>query len=86
MSGSILPTTLGPLLDQGALCPQESLERELKAPTEKIPCAAPGTLVVPNPCPPLPIATEYEASSLYTLVNQSRYNEYPSAPDSSILE
>ena len=64
ISGSIRPTTLGPLFDQGAFCPHESLERELNAPTENIPCAAPGTFVVPKPCPPFPIATEYEALSL----------------------
>ena len=49
MSGSILPTTLGPRLDQGAFCPHESLERLLKAPTEKMPWAAPGTFAVPKP-------------------------------------
>ena len=37
MSGSILPTTLGPRLDHGAFWPHESLERLLNAPTEKMP-------------------------------------------------
>ena len=63
-SGSILPRAFGPLLDHGAIWPHVPLERLLNAPTENTPLEAPGDLVVPNPCPPLPIATAYDVFSL----------------------
>ena len=47
ISGSILPTIFGPRLFHGALCPHSIFDRLENAPTEKIPCAAPGTFTVP---------------------------------------